>query len=291
MPTIWRDCTAIVATHNRAALLQRCILAIKANFLQASQILVIDDGSVDATPSLAPWLQALGCQLISTRAKGAASARNLALRAATTPWVAFCDDDDIWLPNHLAQARETLSGSSPALYAAPMLVFNAGGGEGAWSLPRWTCHAPHGLLDLLPWPCTLTSAVVVPRQTAIDAGGFHETAMIEDVPLWWHLATRLPILHGQIPSVQYWWHDASLTHRPGHQGTAPLAFIPVLQQLALADSSINTIVKRIEVQLATTGVYPGPLPLDHLTPHRAQELLRRAYRRPAQLESPLSTSL
>jgi glycosyltransferase involved in cell wall biosynthesis len=34
--------------------------------------------------------------------EGSAPTRNRALLRATTTWVAFLDDDDVWLPNHLA---------------------------------------------------------------------------------------------------------------------------------------------------------------------------------------------
>jgi len=34
--------------------------------------------------------------------QGAAATRQRALDAAATPWVAFCDDDDLWHPHHLA---------------------------------------------------------------------------------------------------------------------------------------------------------------------------------------------
>jgi hypothetical protein len=113
-----------------------------------------------------------------------------------------------------------------------------------------------------------------------DAGGFHETAMIEDVPLWWQLATRLPIIHGAIPSVQYWWHGDSLTHRPGHQKLAPLALLPVLRRLALTNPTIVSAIAQVEQQLASTGIYPDPNPLDHLSLYEAHQLLRQAFLSP-----------
>lgn len=36
-----------------------------------------------------------------TERQGSAATRNRALDRATTTWVAFLDDDDLWLPNHL----------------------------------------------------------------------------------------------------------------------------------------------------------------------------------------------
>lgn len=38
---------------------------------------------------------------VDNHREGAAATRDRALRAANTDWVAFIDDDDIWLPHHL----------------------------------------------------------------------------------------------------------------------------------------------------------------------------------------------
>jgi glycosyltransferase involved in cell wall biosynthesis len=61
------------------------------------EILVIDDSADQDLVSHEPTVR----MLKTGGGKGASFARNLGLRESTGNWVAFLDDDDIWLPKKL----------------------------------------------------------------------------------------------------------------------------------------------------------------------------------------------
>jgi glycosyltransferase involved in cell wall biosynthesis len=86
----------IVPTHNRAALLDRCLTAMAEMDDPAGgfEVLVVDDGS-DPPPAEVFARHALHLSLRTFRTEGGgpARARNLALRAATGEYVVFTDDD------------------------------------------------------------------------------------------------------------------------------------------------------------------------------------------------------
>ena len=106
--------SVVVATRNRAALLQRLLASLRRQALPADrfELIVVDDGSEDETASLleamrdgaGPRLQVFSRQ---TRG-GPAVARNQGWRAARAPLVAFTDDDcevaREWLQEILAAA-------------------------------------------------------------------------------------------------------------------------------------------------------------------------------------------
>lgn len=90
--------TVIVTTRDRPELLADALDSISRQTRPATQVRVVDTG---ATPALLPTLS---LSMVALRAPGltAAQARNLAAREARGDALAFLDDDDRWLPDHLA---------------------------------------------------------------------------------------------------------------------------------------------------------------------------------------------
>lgn len=96
--------SVIIPVYNAEKTLQRCLDSIAAQTYQNFEVLIVDDGSNDASLSI--------CQAYSdkdTRFKvfykkngGVSSARNLALKNVTGGGVTFCDSDDRAEPDWLA---------------------------------------------------------------------------------------------------------------------------------------------------------------------------------------------
>jgi teichuronic acid biosynthesis glycosyltransferase TuaG len=95
--------SVIIPAFNRAHWLADAVNSVLAQTHGRSEVLVVDDGSTDATfevarrladsdPRVRPFRQANA---------GVAAARNLALAAARGRYVAFLDSDDWWLPEKL----------------------------------------------------------------------------------------------------------------------------------------------------------------------------------------------
>ena len=104
-----------------------------------------------------------------------AVARNFGVRLATTPYVAFADDDSWWAPGALRRAS-TLFAAHPSLglIAARILV-------GAAQRLDPTCsrmtESPLGRRDVLPGPSVLgflACGAVVRRHAFLAAGGFDD---------------------------------------------------------------------------------------------------------------------
>lgn len=98
--------TVIVPCHNGAATLARALESCVAQ-REAKQIIVVDDGSTDASASIAR-VQAMReprVKLVQTPGNsGMAQARNWGALLADTPFVAFLDASDEYLPGALAAA-------------------------------------------------------------------------------------------------------------------------------------------------------------------------------------------
>ena len=98
------DVSVITAAFNAEDVIERNIRSVAAQSLQPKEHIVIDDGSVDDTVSIAKALQVQFPHLVileQPRA-GAAAARNRGIEAATGRYIAFVDCDDIWSVEKLA---------------------------------------------------------------------------------------------------------------------------------------------------------------------------------------------
>jgi glycosyltransferase involved in cell wall biosynthesis len=118
-----RFISVVVPTYNRSGLLGEAVASIRA--LEGMdfrfEILVCDNGQGHETKSVA---DRHGAKYIPVPTKGAGAARNAGLRAATGEFIAFLDDDDVWLKDHL-RAHVELLDSTPDIDAVLAQVVSA----------------------------------------------------------------------------------------------------------------------------------------------------------------------
>jgi glycosyltransferase involved in cell wall biosynthesis len=94
--------TVVIPTHNRAELLGEATQSVLTQTFQNFELLVIDDHSTDHTKSVATSFKDHRIKYImNDRANGGAGTRNAGIFRAKGDWVAFLDDDDVWLPDKL----------------------------------------------------------------------------------------------------------------------------------------------------------------------------------------------
>jgi GT2 family glycosyltransferase len=165
--------TVVVATHNRRERLLGCVAAL-TSLPDQVQIIVVDnasdDGSADAVQARFGT-----AKVIRLRTNRGAVARNIGVEAATTPIVAFADDDSGWLPGSLAAAAQLFDVYPRlGLIAARVHV-------GAERRIDPICHAmaraSAGTDDDLPGPNVLgflAFAAVVRRTAFLGVGGFDD---------------------------------------------------------------------------------------------------------------------
>ena len=102
-PTI----SVIVTVYNRFELTKRAVESVLAQTLPVSEILLMDDGSFDGTSELLPpyiegnhaWRERV--LYFHQENQGPGAARNNGIAKAKGEWLAFIDNDDLWLPQKL----------------------------------------------------------------------------------------------------------------------------------------------------------------------------------------------
>lgn len=181
---------AVMTAYNSAATIESALQSIMGQIRPPEEIIVVDDGSTDATCSIVERFR--GVTLIRRPNGGPAAARNTALRAATSEWLAFLDSDDRWLPEKLARA-ELAMGSHPeavALFSSVLMVHGDTVREHAGA-PEWVLGVDELLRGCaIPTP----SCALVRRDVALAAGGFNEAVRYcDDWEFWIRVAELGPI--------------------------------------------------------------------------------------------------
>lgn len=182
------DVTVVVPTRDRAGAVAALLAALPPHL----PVVVVDDGSAEPD-AVAAVAAEHGAVLVPHAVnRGPAAARNTGLRAAATPFVAFCDSDVRPVPGWLGVLRRHLDDERTAI-AAPRVVGPPGRVGDSW-VTRY--EADRSSLDLGPTPAAvrvhgavayLPSACLLVRRSALVDGFDEDLRAGEDVDLVWRL--------------------------------------------------------------------------------------------------------
>lgn len=208
--------TAVIATRNRPEMLRRAVGSVLAQEYPGpvEVIVVFDQSSPDDQLH-----HDLGEQLrvdrslrlvVNTRSVGLAGARNTGIDAAAGEFVAFCDDDDEWLPGKLVAQVGALENAHDAWFCAGGYVVDFNGvvntrlaTEGRVDLAT-LLHGRNAALH----PSTFLMRTDRVRQVGLVdedlPGGYGE-----DYDLLLQCARDTPILTLAGPLARVYWHNAS----------------------------------------------------------------------------------
>jgi glycosyltransferase involved in cell wall biosynthesis len=138
-------------------------------------------------------------------------ATSIGIRRAAGDWIAFLDDDDIWLPHKLARQLAEADRTGADMIASDYIEFYPDGREavGGWRIPPgWTyiqaiCHQRWGV----PPSCVIVRSAVVRA-----VGGFDPEQLLgEDGDLWRRISWRHRIHQMEEPLVRYRRGHCSMT--------------------------------------------------------------------------------
>ncbi len=193
--------TVIVPTYNAAGFIEETLRSVLEQTVDALEIVVVDDGSKDATCQIASALDARVRVLPQQRA-GVCAARNNGLGQARGRYVCFLDHDDVWHRDKLAAQLEVLdSDGSLALVHTDYTVWTSNA-NGAYpradalleahpatgldpAVSGWVYH--HLLVDSF----ILTSTAMMRTECVREVGGFDlELPYSEDWDLWLRMSRR-----------------------------------------------------------------------------------------------------
>lgn len=178
--------SALMITHNRESLVGQAVRSVLAQQGPSWELLVVDDGSTDATVDAA---RRAGegdprVHILDSVRLGIPETRNRGLAAARGKYLAICDSDDLSHPGRFAAQAAALE-ADPGLagVGARFLTFVDDPATGTVADWRWGLRGGRG-------PFAFPTAML--RVDAVRAvGGFDpEFAIVEDLDLCYRLAGR-----------------------------------------------------------------------------------------------------
>ncbi|AHF03371.1 glycosyl transferase family 2 [Marichromatium purpuratum 984] len=181
--------SAVIPAYDAAAHIVGAVESVLAQTLAGVEVVVVDDGSRDATAEL---LAGFGerIRVIRQPNGGLSNARNRGIAEARGTFVAFLDADDRWHPDKLARQLARLE-SDPALgFCSTRTRVEDPAGR---LLNHWDCPGDEALLETLFLRNGAVpgsgSGVMVRRDLFARVGGFDESLRsLEDIDMWMRLA-------------------------------------------------------------------------------------------------------
>lgn len=238
--------SVIIPTFNRAGLLARAIDSVLSQTFASLELIVVDDGSTDATDAL---LARYGARLTVVRQpnRGVSAARNSGVARARGEWIALLDSDDEWLPDKLdrqvaycAQHPETVICQTEELWIRNGVRVN----------PKQRHAKVGGMIfeQCLPLCLVSPSAVMLRRSLLTAVGGFDERLpACEDYDLWLRLTWKYPVhLIPEPLLVKHGGHADQLSRMPELDKYRIHALVKILRQGCLNPSQQAAALAMLE---------------------------------------------
>jgi glycosyltransferase involved in cell wall biosynthesis len=192
--------SVVIPAYNCVLYLEETIRSILGQTASDIEIIVINDGSTDATGAIA---RSFGepVRVFDQPNSGVSTARNHGVREARGAFIALVDHDDYWFPNKLANQLTAFEGHPQVdVVFSDFTRWHQNGGGGRFPEPSTFLPqaAPQGIdneysgwiyhqMLLDSW--VLTSTALVRTEVVLANGGFDETLPYsEDWDFWLRLS-------------------------------------------------------------------------------------------------------
>src|SRR6478609_2488168 len=162
----------VIATHNRPELVRRAVDSVLAqDFAGAISVMVVYDRAEPDTTMVREDAHRRVSVTANTRTPGLAGARNTGILAVQTDLIAFCDDDDTWLPNKLTAQLERLDRVAGAEFVTTAMTIDYSGTK---SVIRRAGADSIGFDDLIRSRMSMlhSSSFVFRREAMLGTNGF-----------------------------------------------------------------------------------------------------------------------
>lgn len=219
----WPTISVVIPAHDAAPFLAESIESVLAQELRPMDVIVVDDGSSDATAAIA---ERFGdpVRLVRHRVnRGEAAARNTGLDHATGEAIAMHDADDRMLAHRLRTEAEHLVAGGPA--TGCVLGRARSFSEDGRPLPPWA-HDAEGR------PSTFGNSLVLAWRGTYDRVGGYDESFTVGTDSDWLLRVRAADLSvGMIDEelTERRWHDTNASSAAG--GPDGLAYTRSLRKV------------------------------------------------------------
>lgn len=179
--------SVLIPAYRAEATLAATLDSVLAQSHPDIEIIVVDDGSPDATLAVARSYERHGVTVIAQANAGASAARNVAYRASSGEWIQFLDADDVLAPDKIAVQMARLSTEPDGTVASAewgWFVGDADPSDATLAMGSdWCDFEPASDWLVHSWQHSqmmMHSAWLIPRVVAEAAGSWNEHLSLND---------------------------------------------------------------------------------------------------------------
>jgi glycosyltransferase involved in cell wall biosynthesis len=203
--------TVVMPTNRGGPFIRDAVTSVARQTAPVAEVILVDDGS--PARGLSDLARQLGVKYLRQPASGISVARNTGVKAATSDWIAFLDDDDVWHPERICAQLKAIEGRPGAIasHTGGWFMDAAGMRFGDdWRAPD---AEPEDLISARVAPPRITT-LLVRRDAYLEVGGCDPTTEpAEDNDLILRLLQRGPFAAVDKALVGYRRHSANVTLR------------------------------------------------------------------------------
>ena len=202
--------SVIVTTFNRAHMVTETIDSILNQTFKDIELIVVDNCSSDDTEEVIKAYTDERIRYFKHENGGVVAVnRNYGIGQAQGEYIAFCDDDDLWLPEKLKkQMLEFEKDNQIGLVCSNAIIFDENGERGEFfetGLPD-----SNFTLESLIWGSSVICSSVLVKKSVIDDVGLMDVSSeiftAEDYELWLRVAQKYRIKYVDSPLIRYRTH-------------------------------------------------------------------------------------
>lgn len=260
--------SVVIPLYNKEKSIRIALNSVLSQTHNAFEVVVVDDGSTDLSPSFVASVRDPRVRLIRQPNRGVSIARNVGVKHARSDYIAFIDADDYWQPDFLetinklidicpaaglfatCYKREEKNGEIASLRLEPSIAAMAPG-----KMANYFQAATFGEQPFIP------SSTCLSRRAFDGVGGFKPGVKVaEDLDIFARIALRYAVIFTPEPKMLY----RRVAENRATDGPLPLkpwAFCDEALNLAtsgkLSAQAVSELIEhvaRVELYTATTNL-------------------------------------
>ena len=205
--------TVVIPVYNGAKYLAETLQSLVDQTLKDFRVILVDDGSTDNTLAIARSFQSgnLNLEILKQQHCGVVAARNAALAAVKTPYMACLDSDDLALPERLLTQLQQLEENANLVgVSSPAFLIDENSKRTGFQ--DQPCD-PETIRNHMKWEDCMINPASMMRTNAINKlGGYRvEMEKAEDYDLFLRLLDVGDLANHSKPLIQYRIHASQLT--------------------------------------------------------------------------------